>query len=74
MATSIKKRVFNEDKCSSCIRGSFQDKIGRTIILSGKHAFKWHITVIWKNTSTIYEFSNRIEATKEYNKYKSKRI
>ena len=42
------------------------DQLGRKIILSGIHAFE-------NNNLTTVKFANRIEATKEFNKYKIKK-
>lgn len=52
---------------------SIVDILGRTIVLSGIHAFEWQITIVGDNSLTIIKFTNRIEATKEFNKYRRKR-
>lgn len=52
---------------------SIVDILGRTIILSGTHAFEWSVIIVNKHSLTIIEFANRVEATKEFNKYKRKR-
>ena len=52
---------------------SIVDILGRTIILSGTHAFEWSVVIVNKHRLTIIEFANRVEATKEFNKYKRKR-
>ena len=52
---------------------SIVDILGRTIILSGTHAFEWSVTIVNKHSLTIIEFANRVEATKEFNKYKRKK-
>ena len=52
---------------------SIVDILGRTIVLSGTHAFEWQIAIIGNNNVTIIRFANRIEATQEFNKYKRKK-
>lgn len=52
---------------------SIVDILGRTIILSGTHAFEWSVIIANKHSLTIIRFANRVEATKEFNKYKRKR-
>ena len=52
---------------------SIVDILGRTIVLSGTHAFEWSIAIISNDTMTVIQFANRVEATKEFNKYRRKR-
>ena len=52
---------------------SIVDMLGRTIVLSGTHAFEWSVMIANKYSLTIIRFANRVEATKEFNKYKRKR-
>lgn len=52
---------------------SIVDMLGRTIVLSGTHAFEWQITIVGENSLTVIKFANRVKATKEFNKYKRKR-
>jgi len=52
---------------------SIVDMLGRTIVLSGIHAFEWQVSIIGNNSLTIIKFANRVEATKEFNKYRRKR-
>lgn len=52
---------------------SIVDMLGRTIVLSGIHAFEWSITIISNDTMTVIQFANRVEATKEFNRYRRKR-
>lgn len=46
---------------------------GRTIVLSGTHAFEWQVTIAGENSLTVIKFANRVKATKEFNKYRRKR-
>lgn len=67
-------KTFHRENCNTCIRKSIVDVLGRTIVLSGTHAFEWQITVLEINNSlTIIKFSNRVKATKEFNKYKKRK-
>ena len=68
-----KKHTFHRENCTNCIRMSIVDILGRTIVLSGIHAFEWQITIVGENSLTIIKFANRVEATKEFNKYRRKR-
>lgn len=68
-----KKHTFHRENCTNCIRMSIVDMLGRTIVLSGIHAFEWQVSIISDNNLTIIRFANRIEATKEFNKYRRKR-
>lgn len=61
-------KTFHEDRCQSKIRKTFTDKItNKTVILSGKHAFDWQVTIVHK-TTVVYSFDSRIKAVKEYEK------
>lgn len=68
-----KKHTFHRENCNTCIRMFIVDMLGRTIVLSGTHAFEWQITIVGENSLTVIKFANRVEATKEFNKYKRKR-
>lgn len=49
------------------------DQFGRKIILSGIHAFEWEVSILHNDSLTTIKFADRIEATKEFNKYKIKK-
>lgn len=49
------------------------DILGRTIVLSGTHAFEWQISIVSGNSITTIKFANRVKATQEFNKYRRKR-
>lgn len=68
-----KKHIFHREKCNTCIRMSTVDTLGRTITLVGTHAFEWSVAVATNNNMVITQFKNRIDATKEFNKYKRKK-
>lgn len=65
-----KKRTYHRENCSNCIRRSMIDLLGRIIVLSGIHAFEWQITIIEKYSTTTIRFKNRVEATKEFKKFR----
>ena len=68
-----KKHTFHQENCNTCIRMSTVDMLGRTIVLSGTHAFGWQVTIVGENSLTVIKFVNRVKATKEFNKYRRKR-
>ena len=68
-----RKHTFHRENCNTCIRMSIVDMLGRTIVPSGTHAFEWQITIVGENSLTVIKFANRVEATKEFNKYRRKR-
>lgn len=68
-----KKHTFHRENCTNCIRMSIVDMLGRTIVLSGTHAFEWQVTIVGENSLTVIKFANRVKATKEFNKYRRKR-
>lgn len=68
-----RKHTFHRENCTNCIRMSIVDMLGRTIVLSGTHAFEWQITIVGENSLTVIKFANRVEATKEFTKYRRKR-
>lgn len=37
--------------------------LGRTIVLSGTHAFEWQVTIVGENSLTVIKFVNRVKAT-----------
>lgn len=47
-----KKHQFHRENCANTIREAFKDMFDRTIVLAGKHAFEWSITVCDGNTFT----------------------
>ena len=69
----MKKRTYHRENCDNRIREIITDMLGRTIVLAGKHAFEWSITICSDNTYYKITYKNRIEATKEFNKFKLKR-
>lgn len=68
-----KKHTFHRENCNTCIRMAIIDILGRTIVLSGTHAFEWQISIVSGNSITIIKFANRVKATQEFNKYRRKR-
>lgn len=66
-------RKFNKQHCDSKLRLTITDSIGRTISVTGKHAYEWSIIIELDNKITITTFSNREQAIKEFNnKYNHK--
>lgn len=52
------------------MREAFKDMFDRTIVLAGKHAFEWSITICDGNTFTKMTYSCRKTARKEFERYK----
>jgi hypothetical protein len=65
--------TFHKENCNNNIRNSITDILGRTVVLSGIHAFEWKITIISGTCMTTQEFNGRKEATKEFNKFKRRK-
>ena len=68
-----RKRKYNRDNCDCFIRETIIDTWGRTIILGGKHAFEYSITICTKYSMTTTNYPNGKEARKEFYKYKRKK-
>lgn len=60
-----KKHQFHRENCANTIREAFKDMFDRTIVLAGKHAFEWSITVCDGNTFTkmTYSCSKKVQKT-----------
>ena len=63
---------YHKEKCQSCVRKSCEMKNSTMmvkIIVTGKHAFDWSVTVIKTNSAKTLTFKEgRVPALKEYNK------
>lgn len=66
------KRVFNKDNCDNRVRAVITDKLGRKVVLLGKHAFEWSIVLETNGKTVITTFPSSKEAKKEFNNYKGK--
>ena len=62
-------RTFHPDNCRSVVRAQVSF-CGMAVTLVGKHAFEWSVCIDDGNSIKIIQFSGRVEATKEFNKYK----
>ena len=47
-------RTFNPVRCERRVRDSFTDKWGRTITLTGQHAFGYNVIIQDKNKDTSF--------------------
>lgn len=65
-------RKYNRDNCDCFIRKIVIDIYQRTIVLSGKHAFEWSITIYEKGKITQYIYPNGRTARKEF--YRIRRL
>lgn len=70
----MKTHKYHRENCDTCIRETFIDIYGRTIYLSGTHAFEYTISII-SITGNIQTttYKNGREARKELRKYKLKK-
>ena len=71
-------RTLHRENCNAYIRDAVTDALGRTIVLSGRHAFEWSISICVRIGNdleiTTTTYSNGSAARKAfYNKYKKKR-
>lgn len=71
--TNNNQSNFQMNVSTFLLRMSIVDMLGRTIVLSGTHAFEWQITIVGEDSLTVIKFANRVKATKEFNKYRRKR-
>jgi hypothetical protein len=63
----MSKRKYHRDNCDCFIRETVTDIYGRTIILGGKHAFEYSITIVTKYSMTTTRYPNGKEFVTGYN-------
>ena len=68
-----RKHTYHQENCDRFIRETIIDTWGRTIVLSGQHAFEWTITICTKTTMVTTKYPNGNKARKEFYKYKRKK-
>lgn len=51
-----KKHTSHRENCNTCIRVAIINILGRTIVLSGTHAFEWQISIVSGNSITMQTF------------------
>lgn len=69
-----RKHTYHRENCDCLIREVIIDAYGRRIILGGRHAFEYSITVISiTGRIVVTNFKNGKEARKEFYKYKRKK-
>ena len=68
-----RKRIYHQENCDRFVRETIIDTWGRTIVLSGQHAFEWTITICNRNTMVTTKYPNGNKARKEFYKYKRKK-
>lgn len=70
-----KKHTYHKENCDSLIREIIVDAWGRTIVISGQHAFEYNITVTSiTGIATTTKYQNGREARKVFQRYKRKKI
>lgn len=62
-------RTFHPENCRSLVRAQVS-VCGMAVTLVGKHAFEWSVCIDDGHSIKIMQFPGRVEATKEFNKYK----
>jgi hypothetical protein len=68
-----RKHIYHQENCDRFVRETIIDTWGRTIVLSGQHAFEWTITICTKTTMVTTKYPNGKKARKEFYKYKRKK-
>lgn len=68
-----RKYTYHRENCDCFIREVIVDVYGRTIVLSGQHAFEWSITIHTGERIVKTVYPNGREARKESYKYKRKK-
>lgn len=68
-----RKHTYHRENCDCLIREVIVDVYGRRVILSGRHAFEWSITVCTSERIVRITYPNGREARKESYKYKRKK-
>ena len=66
-------KKYNRNNCSSELRATVTDALGRTVSLFGTHAFEWSIVIESNNRIVMKTFEKGDIARKEFTKYKRKR-
>ena len=66
-------RNYHKENCSSELRATVIDQLGRTVSLFGTHAFEWSIVIASDNSITMQTFKRGDIARREFSKYKRKR-
>lgn len=64
---------YHKENCSSELRATVTDQLGRTASLFGTHAFEWSIVIASDNSITMQTFKRGDIARREFSKYKRKR-
>ena len=62
----MNRKHYNKSHCINKVRQSTIDILGRQVVLTGRHAFEWSISIIDPRSITTTVYSNRVEATKVY--------
>ena len=68
-----KKYTYHRENCNCSIRETVIDIYGRTITLSGQHAFEWSIIISTEDRTVKTVYSKGIDARREFYKLKKKR-
>ena len=59
-------RIFNQRNCECRVRESKVDQYGRTITVTGQHAFGYNIHIQDRDKITSFPYSNGTEARKAF--------
>ena len=59
-------RIFNQKNCECRVRESKVDQYGRTITVTGQHAFGYNIHIQDRDKITSFPYSNGTEARKAF--------
>lgn len=61
-------KKYHRERCTSKIRATITDPLGRVITLFGKHAFEWGIAIEKDGRIIVRIFPDSKEAKKEFNR------
>ena len=66
-------RIFNQRNCECRVRESKVDQYGRTITVTGQHAFGYNIHIQDRDKITSFPYPNGTEARKAFKELTKKR-
>lgn len=61
-------RTYNKKNCTTKVRKTGTDFLGRPIQLIGRHAFEWSVATTTPTGISLMTFANRQLAEKEFNR------
>lgn len=53
-----RKKNYHRENCDCKVRTTIKDELNRTVILEGRHAFEWSITIQSETRVVVYSYPN----------------